>query len=362
MELSQGEQESSGAAAVQRAFFDVYGYRFELRSTCPSAFDGLCQDFAFFHSDARGAERVVEVCFEDPQYDGLPACDAAIHTPRNIVYKTATDSFIDYQGRGIARHDRQSGSFRIQGLDEDILYEAAYLFLLSQCGEFLDRRGKHRVHALGVVIQGKAVVVLLPMGGGKSTLAYDLLKHPKVKLLSDDSPLVDRAGNLFAYPLRIGLLPGAEGEVPEQHRRVIQRMGFGPKVSVSYEYFADRVVAGAEPGIVFLGTRRLSNDCRIERAGLTMGLRRLLADCVVGLGLFQGVEFVLNRKLSELLPLAGVASSRLWSSWRLLRRSRVYRLGLGRDRELNARTVVAECERLLGMSTSMETARVRAGS
>jgi len=348
VQLVQGEQEFGASEAVQRAFFDVYGYRFELRSSCGSAFDGLCQDFAFFRSDERGGERLIELRYEDPEYDNLPAWDATIHTPRNIVYKNSGESLIDYQGRGIARHDRASGGFRIEGLDQDILYEAAYLFLLSQCGEYLDSQGKHRVHALGVSIEGKGVLVLLPMGGGKSTLAYDLLKHPEVKLLSDDSPLVDRAGNLYAYPLRIGLLPGSEGEVPEHQRRVINRMGFGPKVSVSYDYFAHRVVPGAAPGIVFLGSRSLSKGCRVERVGLATGLRTLFSDCVVGLGLFQGVEFVLNRRLSELLPLVGVGSSRLWNSWRLLRRSRVYRVRLGRNRGLNAETLVKECKRLLG--------------
>jgi hypothetical protein len=351
MQLARGEQVSAASDAVRKAYFDVYGYRFELRSTCPPAFEGLCQDFAFFRSDAQsGGERVIELRYEDPRYDNLPDWNAVIHTPRNIVYRRGGDSLIDYQGRGVARHDRASGGFRIEGLDADILYEAAYLFLLSQCGEFLDAQGKHRVHALGISIEGSAVLVLLPMGGGKSTLAYDLLKQPGVKLLSDDSPLVDRSGNLFAFPLRIGLLPGGEGEVPENQRRVINRMGFGQKISVSYQYFAERVVAGAEPGIVFLGSRSLSRDCRVERVGLARGLRTLFSDCVVGLGLFQGVEFVLNRHLRELLPLIGVASSRLWSSWRLLRRSQVYRLRLGRDRRLNAATLLNESRRLLGLA------------
>jgi len=131
MQLALGEQVSAASNAVQRAFFDVYGYRFELRSSCRPAFDGLCQDFAFFRSDARGGERLIELRYEDPQYDSLPAWDATIHTPRNIVYKSGGESFIDYQGRGVARHDRASGGFRVEGLDEDILYEAAFFCFRS---------------------------------------------------------------------------------------------------------------------------------------------------------------------------------------------------------------------------------------
>ena len=71
---------------MKRAYFDVYGYRFELRSTCGSAFDGLCQDFAFFRSDAQGGERLIDLCYADPEYDNLPDWDASIRTPRNIGF------------------------------------------------------------------------------------------------------------------------------------------------------------------------------------------------------------------------------------------------------------------------------------
>lgn len=356
--MTMDHPEPAEPASVLSAFFDVYGFQFELRSSCRSAFDGLCQDFAFFRSESRQGDRVLEIVLDSPGYENLPPLDAAIHTPRNIVYKDDKESLIDYHGRGIATHDRASGSFLVRSLDPDILYESAYLYLLSQCGEFLDAKGMHRVHALCISIRDRAVLVVLPMGGGKSTLAHDLLKHPQVKLLSDDSPLVDRAGNIHAYPLRIGLLPGSEGEVPEEHRRVIQRMGFGPKVSVSYEYFADRVAGQAEPGIVFFGTRSLSTDCRMERAGLFYGMRSLFSNCVVGLGLFQGVEFVLNRRITEMIPLIGVAASRLWSSWRLLRRSHVHHLRLGRNRELNSRMVVEQSERLFGNAREQSASTV----
>lgn len=60
MPLSESDQDSAAPEAVRRAFFDVYGYRFELCSSCRSAFDGLCQDFAHFRGDARGRERLIE--------------------------------------------------------------------------------------------------------------------------------------------------------------------------------------------------------------------------------------------------------------------------------------------------------------
>ncbi len=324
-----------------------YGYRFRVDSSEPAPWEGLCQDFAFFSSPPRKGDRAIELVCEKPGYDRLPDLRAIRYTPRNVVYRADRVRYVDYHGRGLGEHDEVSGGFRITSEDPGILYEAAYLFLLSQCGEFLDSRGLHRVHALGLSVNGKAVLVLLPMGGGKSTLAYDLMRYPEVKLLSDDSPLIDGSGSVHALPLRLGLLPDHAAEVPEEHRRVIDRMEFGPKILVNYAYFADRVVPRAEPGLVLLGARRLSGGCRIERVSGLTGMRALTTNCVVGLGLFQGMEFVLDRGVLALAGLGGTAASRLRCSLELVKRSTVCDVALGRDRQANAETILEWSTRLL---------------
>jgi hypothetical protein len=227
------------------------------------------------------------------------------------------------------------------------LYEASYLFLLSEIGQFLDRKRLHRVHSLAVSINERAVLVLLPMGGGKSTLGAHLLRHPGVKLLSDDSPFVDRSGRVLAFPLHLGLLAGQEAEVPEEHRRLVKRMEFGPKFLVNYEFIADRVSPSADPGIVFLGHRTLSRDCRIEPAGMRAGIRAMVPNSVVGLGLFHGLEFILERSPWELIAKAHIGWSRMANCFRLLRRSRICHLYLCRDSEKNATAVVEFSRRVL---------------
>jgi hypothetical protein len=335
------------AEAASGPTFDVYGYRFRLFASEPTALDGLRQDFAFFSSSPRGDERAITLDHQAPDYDRLPKLRAARYTPRNVVYRGDRIRYVDYHGRGLGEHDEVSGSFHIWSEDPGLLYEAAYLFILSQCGEFLDSRGLHRVHALGLSLNGRAILVLLPMGGGKSTLAYDLLKYPELKLLSDDSPLIDNSGKVHAFPLRLGLLPDHIGEVPEEHRRMIDRMEFGPKLLVNHAYFADRVTPGADPGLVLLGSRSLSRECRIERVSGLTGVRKLVTNCVVGLGLFQGMEFVLDRGLWALTSLGGTAASRLRNSVELVKRSIVCDVSLGRDRKANAQAIAETAERLL---------------
>ena len=323
--------------------FDVYGYRFRLAGDAPEALRDLASDFGFFRRPAgEGDTRTatIRVIAAKPEYDSLPPLRARVYTPRNISYRDGQTTLVDYHGRGLARHDRHSGDFEIVSLVPDLLYEACYLFILSQAGEFLDRRGLHRVHSLGVVIGDRAVLVLLPMGGGKSTLGEALLRRPEVRILSDDSPLIDRHGTVHAFPTRIGLLPGQESVVPEHLRRNVNRMNFGPKTFVDYEWFADRVVPRAPAGLVCLGVRTLAKQGRINEVSRTTALRRFLPDCVVGMGLFQGLEFVFQKRATELAGLAPVAWSRLRASRAVIRRSACVELLLGRDADANAALVV----------------------
>ncbi len=327
--------------------FDVYGYRFVIRGSSPSAVDGLAHDFAFFRSAPTGGERPVEMVEEDPDYDALPALPASVYTPRNVAYRDGRAVYLDFHGRGIGTHDLAGGGFRIVSRDPFLLYEACYLFLLSQIGQFLDSRHMHRVHALAMALNGRAILALLPMGGGKSTLGAHLLRHKDILLMSDDSPFVDSSGRVNAFPLHLGLLPGGENEVPEQHLRRIQRMEFGPKILVNYEHFAGRVCASADPGILFLGSRTLARDCRIEPAGAMDGVRAMITNSVVGLGLYQGMEFVLHHSAWEIAGKLGVAGSRFRNALRLLRRSRVCHLRLGRDSAANAAAVLEYARRVL---------------
>ena len=320
--------------------FDVYGFRFTVRSSSSWALEGILQDFAYFRSATPGHAVVIEIEDSDPDYSALPVCDASVYTPRNVVYRSGSRRYMDYGGRGIGVHDSVTGGFRITSRERNLLYEAVYLFLLSQIGQYVDTKRLHRLHALGVSLDGQAIVVLLPMGGGKSTLCAALLDWPEIKLLSDDSPMIDRRGRCLAFPLHLGLLKDQEDKIPAQYRRVVQRMEFGQKVLVNLDYYRDRICGSAEPGLVLLGRRTMATGCRIERAGFTTGLRAMIGNCVIGLGLFQGLEFILQSSPWELLSKAGVGLSRLRNSVRLLRGSELYILHMGRDAQTNAAAIV----------------------
>jgi hypothetical protein len=328
--------------AVPSVCFDVYGYRVRIESDVTGVLNDIADDFAFFASPVRGDEAVVTLEERVPDYRAWSAASASAYTPRNVAYRQEGKTLIDYSGRALGVHDTRTGSFHLSSLSHDLLYEAAYLFLLSQSGEALDRRGLHRVHALCVSVRGRAALVLLPMGGGKSTLGSALLRHPEVELVSDDSPLVDRKGNLHAFPLRVGLLPDSVGEIPADHLRLVQRMEFGPKLLVNYKFFAERVCPRSEPALLLLGERSLSEDCLLRPASQWEAWKALTTNCIVGMGLFQGMEFIFGRGPSEVFSKGAVALSRLRACRRLLQHCRACHLTLGRNHGLNAECVLKE--------------------
>ncbi len=324
---------------VDSRSFDAHGFRFRITGEACTAAAMLAGDFQFFQCQDAAAGLTVELLTRPPPYADAPDAVATNYTPRNVSFTLGDRTWLDYCGRALAVWDRESAHFRVFSEDLDLQCEAGYLFLLSRLGEAFDQRALHRIHALALSYRSRAVLAILLMGGGKSTLGAAMLGFPELNFLSDDSPLISANGVVHAFPLRLGLLPGSENGIPVEMRRTIRRMEFGPKVLVNYEYFSHRVQPSAEPGIVFLGQRSLTDTCRIEPARRGEERRAIIADCVVGLGLFQGVEFVLRHSPLEIAGKAGIAWSRYRSACNLFRRSEVYRLVLGRDHERNAETV-----------------------
>ncbi len=319
---------------------NVYGCLFHLEGDAVKPIEMLKNEFRFFLSNSPVTDGIsIEILAQEPPYGELPTAVATTYTPRNIALTEGDCTYIAYSNRALGIWDRSKQLFRLYSNDPDYQYEAIYLFLLSRIGELLDVKQMHRIHSMALSYKGKAILAILPMGGGKSTICSSLLQYQEFNFLSDDSPMIAADGSILAFPLRLGLLPGNEKEIPEQYIRRIQRMEFGPKVLVDYEYFAPRVQPTAEPGIIFLGRRSLSNDCRIEEIGLIEQYKSILADCVVGLGLYQGLEFVMRSSPLELFAKIGIAWSRFSNARKLFSKSKVYRLVLGRDRVHNAETV-----------------------
>ena len=320
--------------------FGFHGLTVEVSSPSADLVEEIGRDFSFFRVPTTEAQVKVEMRMSPPPWGELPSIPATVFTPRNVCFRNRSVTYIDYFGRGLAIFDRQAKRCVVYGTEPDLVHEIAYLFMLSVVGKYLDSRGIHRVHALGISYHDQGLLLLLPSGGGKSTMALEVLRQPGFKLLSEDTPLLDRRGYILPFPLRLGVRPEQDTGIPARYLRTVRRMEFDPKTLIDIEYFQDHLSGPVKPGLILVGERNLGEVSEIVPLARHRALKALVKYVVVGLGVYQGLEFLLERGTWELLGQTGTAVSRLHNSIRLLARARPYRFILGRDRDKNCRTLV----------------------
>lgn len=299
--------------------------------------ENVARDFAWFERPVLPrADVSIVVKRRAPDYERFGAALSSFVTPRNVVYQLEGRTVVDYFGRVVSVLDRSDGSLVVEGEDLAIVHEAVYLFVLSRVGEHLDAIRLPRLHALGLSGAQGAVALMLPSGGGKSTLALRALEADGVRLLSEDSPLLDRDGRLHPFPLRIGINATDAERLPSEHVRRLERMEFHPKLVLDLEAFADRIEPDPRPlRHIVIGRRSLGPTASLTPLPRSAALSPLLREMVVGVGLYQGMEFVLQRGMRDVAGKVGVAAMRTAWATAALRRARVWQLVLGRDHEHN---------------------------
>lgn len=295
-------------------------------------------DFSYFLSPA--IRPFLHIIFDRcvPDYDSLPELRCSLATPRNICFHNGRFTYIDYFGRALNIYDRQSNSCRILTQDLELAREIAYLTILSRVSEDLERKRLHRIHGLGIESAGKGTLILLPSGGGKSTLALHLLRRDnRFRLVSAESPLLRPDGCMLPFPLRIGVYPwDVPPGIDPRFIRPDKRMEFDPKVNIDIRCFADQVCRHPVPvQFLLLGVRSTGRRARIVPASRSAVLRHVLANSVIGIGLYQGLEYIFQKSFGETMKHLGLLLSRVRNNAVLLRRSRVFQFIFGRDLDRN---------------------------
>jgi hypothetical protein len=320
--------------------FEFYGVGLSVASSSPELLRSFARDFGYFARTASARTVSVEAHLAPPPWDRVPAEVASRISPNAVTFDRGSVRYNDYYGEALAIYDFSRETGEVWSENPDLLYEITYLLCLSRIGEIHDLRGIHRVHALGISLNDRGALILLPEGGGKSTLCMAMLRHREVRVLSDDTPLYSR-GKLLAFPMRIGLR-GADGYgIPPEFLRVMHRRNRASKTLIDVRYFRDRIAADATPNVVIVGARRNGDESWIEPIGAAGAMSSLTANLVFGLGLPQVVEFFLRGGAREALSKLSIARSRFSAAAALAWRARLYRLTLGRDVDAAARAVIS---------------------
>ena len=337
--------------APRRLDLAFHGVPASVLSSDPECLTLVEADFSLFLTAAppagEAAALVVQLAVGQPPYERIPeGTTPLVRTKDAVVYQHRGVRYYDSGGKALVIYDLRHGHAEVHSLDRDLLREKCYLLVMTRVGEELDRRGLHRIHAMGVVHGGHAVLCLMPSGAGKTTLALSLLERRDFSLLSEEVPLVSRGGRLHAFPIRIGVVEGTPLAVPSRFLHRFRRSRRGPKVLIDTRYYADRIADVAEPGMVLVGRRVGPGEAGVAPLSRLRGLAALMRFCVAGSGLPELLEYLLRLDLGCVGRRLLILWSRFLASVALVRRSAVYEIRLGPDHEVNAALVAQWAARL----------------
>jgi hypothetical protein len=322
-------------------YFDFYDILVKVVSNDKKAISFIESDFSYFRVNDPGQKKVpnltVSVNLGKPPYEKIPKGSLAYyHTKDAVVYKNGHIKYFDSFGKALVIYDSRSESAEIYTLNRDGMYEKCYLMIMSRLGELLDKKKLHRIHAMGVVFDGKAVLCLLPMGGGKTTLALSLLENKEFSLLSEEIPLVSEKGIVYPFPIRMGVIEGTQLSIPEEYLKPFRRSHYNPKTLIDIRYFKNQIAPAAEPGFIFIGKRVHSSHPKIIKTSSFKTFLSLFRLCVIGIGLPQMLEYILRFDLLDIARQFPIFLSRLRSSLILIYKSKTYELHLSYDLKANA--------------------------
>jgi hypothetical protein len=313
---------------------DIHGLTLRCETTSPALAADLVRPFKFFVREQIDCDVTIDVTEEAPPYDTVPPIEAQFSTPRNVVYRNGEHKVIDYFGRGAIFQRSGEPRYRLYSCDRNLLREAFYLLVTSLFGQYCDRNGLLRVHALAISCRGRALLLLIPQGGGKSTMSMSLLEQDAaIRLISDDDPIVARDGRILPFPKALGFLDRRRIEhVPAEYVYAIDRMEFGRKYFVDYDYWRDRIEdQPLDRSLLFVTRRVLNGTPAIVRASRAAAIKALMRDAVIGVGLYQGVEFLFNHTTWEAVAKGALVWRRFLRAVSLARRSEVYQFTLSTD-------------------------------
>lgn len=333
---------------MKKLFLEFYGVNLQIESDDTRLLDLVIHDFNYFITAGKKCEFLIRYHKKTPEYSHLPIMSASLATPRNICFRDKDITYIDYFGKALNVYKKKEKQCDIYTDKIKLGHEIVFLTILSRVSNLLDNKGFHRIHALGLEYHGKGILVLLPSGGGKTTLAMQILNSTAndIKLISEDSPMIDSNGNLYPFPIRIGLLPEQIPEgIDDKFINYYERMEFGPKITINLSYFKNRISNNpVSPWIILLGERSTGEIAQIKSAPKSSIIKYILMSSIIGVGLYQGLEFILQKNLSNTFKTAQVILSRTKNNFKMINKSHIFKFTIGRNKQKNINTLISLIE------------------
>lgn len=325
-------------------FLKVYDCSFKIESDLPDLISYIEYDFKYFKSLSKisSPDFVIKACLKNQQKFQLPKNFPWIKTREYLCYEKRGEKIIFYKwGDVIILNYIEKFAF-VYSQNITHLHESVYTLLLAVTGELLEKQGFYRIHALGFSKNQKGGLVIAAMGGGKTTLALELLNRGDFKILSEDTPLLDRNLYLFPFPLRLGIKEGTQLTISSQYLRLFKRRKFGNKILIGTDFFKHNIERTKIPLSVILVAKLpkgQEKECSIRRMNSLEFFYYLIKYLIVGRGICQLEEIFFKKNIMDIFEKLIILKNRLLISLKMSFKYKPYFISLSCDNNENIEVI-----------------------
>lgn len=271
----------------------------------------------------------------------IPELIASKILPHALVYHHNGARYIDYHGKALIH---QVGKvYSIYCEDFDFLFELSFLTIHSLLGDLLGEIGHYRIHALAGTYRSRDFILMLPSGGGKSTMLAQLLEDPEFRVISDDSPIIDRWGEIHPFPTKISLSSKPKEGILSQYPWMSFTRALHPhKYVLSFTHLSERInkLPQDERPLLILGKRSSFLCPQLMKMSPAQTILALGENMIIGVGLPQVIEIFLSFKyVSDIYKMTKASLARSRAAFHLYRRSEHYQLTLSIDIKANCQMI-----------------------
>lgn len=331
---------------METIYLNFHGIGVKLVSENSNLVENIRRDFSFFLSDNPKADIRIEGMAQRSDFKAIPHKIPFFRTRDALCFESGGIKYINYLNKALSVYNLREETCKIICDEPHLLHEITYITILSRVGEKLDLKSIHRIHALGFSYKDNGVLCLSPMYGGKTTLGLGLLNNPYVKLISDDTPLINKGLELLSFPTRIGIKTVAGLGIPSKFLREITRKRFGRKVLIDIEYFYPKIIQGGVPlKFIFISKKVNRTTPKIKRAGLPLFIFSLSRDMILARGIAQVKEYFIQKNIGDILLKIQLFISRGIIAIAILRKFKPHILYLSRDLDKNIKLISEFLER-----------------
>lgn len=267
----------------------------------------------------------------------VPNMVATMQTLNSVCYDNDGIRYCDYYGDVLVILDTRTNVAKMYSENISKVHEISYLLILSRVGKLMDLNGLHKLHAFSVSYKDLAIVCMMPMKGGKSTLLMQFLKDERFKIISDDIPLVNLVGEILPFPIKIGLsdLPGNLDVVnPEVNFYTMDRAHYGKKQLLCLNGLPGRVESTErkfKKVILIEAFRYNSKTSILKDADIFSTGKGLFKHGIIGFGLPMVIEYFWEKGFIDFLRKTKIFFLRLLAFSSLMIRAKKMKLFLGKN-------------------------------